>query len=103
MGNNPSWFIDVAANRPLSLEQIQKAKRIVLEMEKGIPIESSYLAHNHSFAKQVRTIFRNLGLMHILPDVVGMNWFWVQTGSKPYELNNNYLVAPEAELKKGNN
>ena len=100
LGNNPSWFVDVAANRPLSPEQKQEAKRIVSEMERGIPIESSYLAHNHRFAKRVRTIFGNLGLMHILPNVVGMNWFWVQTGSKPYELNNNYLVDPEAEQKK---
>ena len=100
LGNNPSWFVDVAANRPISSQRKSEAKRIVEEMEKGVPTVSSYLKHDHRFAKRIRTIFSNLGAMHILPNVVGMNWFWVQTGSKPHELKKIRLDEPTSEQRK---
>lgn len=100
LGNNPSWFVDVAVNRPLSAEDKEKAQQIVLDMEKGVPSINSYLEHNHRFAKRIRTIFKNLDLSDILPDVVGMNWFWVQTGSNPYELKKVHLCDLRSEQKK---
>lgn len=100
LGNNPSWFVDVAANRPLSEERKEVAKQIVLDMEKGVPSKSSYVEHEHRFAKRIRTIFSNLGSLDILPDVVGMNWFWVQTGSNPYELKKVRLEDWSSEQKK---
>ena len=100
LGNNPSWFVDVAANRNLSLKQKTEAERIVVEMGKGIPSVNSYVEHEHRFAKRIRKIFADAGLTHMLPNVVGMNWFWVQTGSNPYELNDVRLDDPEADKRK---
>ncbi len=100
LGNNPSWFVNVAANKHLSLKQKKEAQSIVEGMEKGVPSVSSYLKHDHRFAKRIRTIFNNLGSINILPDVVGMNWFWIQTGSNPYELKNVHLDDPQSEQQK---
>ena len=100
LGNNPSWFVDVAANRPISSQRKLEAKRIVEEMERGVPSVSSYLKHDHRFAKRIRTIFNNLEAIDILPDVIGMNWFWIQTGSKPYELKKIRLDEPKSEQQK---
>ena len=69
-------------------------------MEKVVPSVSSYLKHDHRFAKRIRTIFSNLGSINILPDVVGMNWFWIQTGSNPYELKNVHVDDPQSEQQK---
>lgn len=99
LANNPSWFVDVAVNRHPSEKQKKEAHRIVVEMERGVPSKSSYIEHQHRFAKRIRKIFSDAGLASMLPNVIGMNWFWVQTGSDPYELNVQ-LDDPKSDLRK---
>ncbi len=76
VGNNPSWFDN---NGPRALE-------IIKEMECGIPSVNSYLEHNHVFARQMRKMFGEdqyrINRPDLLEGCVGMNRFWLQTGSK---------------------
>ena len=86
LANNPSWFIFVRKNRLPNPVEKKLAENIVKEMGNGVPLESSYCVHDHKFAKRIRNVFEEAGLSDSLPNVVGMNWFWLQTGSNPDEL-----------------
>ena len=73
IGDNPSWF---------DRNDMSLALTIVQEIEKGVPHASSYLTHDHAFANQLTTIFnRHLQRADLLRQCVGMNRFWVQTGT----------------------
>jgi hypothetical protein len=100
LGNNPSWFVFIRKNKVPSSFEKELAENIVREMGNGIPLRSSYCDHDHKFARRIRNIFNNAGLIETLPHVVGMNWFWVQTGSNPYELRDVCLGDVNANRKK---
>lgn len=86
IGDNPSWFDRV---------DMTLALNIVREIEKGVPQKSSYLVHNHTFAAQLKTIFNcNLKREDLLRQCVGLNRFWVQTGSDGIK---DFIKQPRAE------
>ena len=80
LGNNPSFF-----HEPKN-ELIQKnsTKRIaeqnLEQVAEKIPLINSYIDHNHKFGKAMRDIFRDINHYHWLEDIVGFNWFFIQTG-----------------------
>ena len=73
IGNNPSWF---------DKDNGYKGFEIVKGLMKGPPKENSYLVHNHVYAQRMQDIFGRVGRSDLLADCVGMNRWWLQTGSE---------------------
>lgn len=101
VGNNPSWFIDVNKNKTLN----DKEKNIALErvkiLERGVPSFSSYTQQpKHRFAKRLETEYKNASVFSLLENTVGMNRFWIQTGSKPDALKNVVLENSVSNARK---
>ena len=101
IGNNPSWFVDVKKNKRLS----DKEKKIALEriqnLENGVPSFSSYTQKpKHRFAKRLETEYKRASLLNLLENTVGMNRFWVQTGSEPNALKDVTLENSISNIKK---
>ena len=72
IGNNPSWF---------HKKDPETGYKIVQELMKSPPKESSYIVHNHVFAQSMQRIFGYVGRRDLLETCVGMNRLWLQTGS----------------------
>tara|TARA_B110000003_G_scaffold147676_1_gene148669 strand:+ start:501 stop:1178 length:678 start_codon:yes stop_codon:yes gene_type:complete len=79
IGNNPSWF---------DKDNGAIGYRIVQELMKSPPTENSYIEHNHTYASRMKLIFTRLNRMDLLRNCVGMNRWWLQTGS-----GNNHFNA----------
>ena len=73
IGNNPSWF---------DKDNGVIGHKIVKELMKAPPKDNSYLVHNHVYANRMQDIFRRVGGMDLLKNCVGMNRWWLQTGSQ---------------------
>ena len=72
IANNPSWF---------DRDDRQTAINNVEKLVGGIPSVNSYIRHDHNMAMILRSIFRDLGRIDLLEQCVGLNRFWIQTGS----------------------
>jgi len=73
IGNNPSWF---------DKDNGDIGYRIIKELMKSPPKDNSYLVHNHVYAKRMQDIFSRVGRIDLLKNCVGMNRWWLQTGSE---------------------
>lgn len=100
VGNNPSWFINVKKNKYSTREEKKIALERVQSLESGVPSFSSYTAHNHRFAKRLETEYKRASVSNLLESTVGMNRFWVQTGSKPDALKKVTLKNNHSNYKK---
>ena len=78
IGNNPSWF---------DKDDGDRGYRIVKGLMQSPPKENSYVNHNHSYASKMRLIFNRIGRMDLLNDCVGMNRWWLQTGTENTHFN----------------
>jgi len=78
IGNNPSWF---------DKDNGDIGHGIVQELMKSPPKENSYIEHNHTYASRMKLIFTRLGRMDLLRNCVGMNRWWLQTGSENTHFN----------------
>lgn len=101
IGNNPSWFVDVKKNKRLSYQEKKMALERVQSLENGVPSLSSYTQRpKHRFAKRLETEFKKASLINLLELTVGMNRFWVQTGSEPNALRDVILEDKISNSKK---
>ena len=101
IGNNPSWFVDVKKNKRLSDEEKKIALERIQNLENGVPSFSSYTQKpKHRFAKRLETEYKRASLLNLLENTVGMNRFWVQTGSEPNALKDVTLENSISNIKK---
>ena len=101
IGNNPSWFVDVKKNKRLSDEEKKIALERIQNLENGFPSFSSYTQKpKHRFAKRLETEYKRASLLNLLETTVGMNRFWVQTGSEPNALKDVTLENSISNIKK---
>ena len=73
LGNNPSWF---------DKDNGAIGYRIVSDLMKTAPDYNSYIEDNHVFANHMRNIFNRVGRIDLLKNCVGMNRWWLQTGTE---------------------
>ena len=105
VGNNPSWFVDVKKNKRLTNEEKKMALERVQNLENGIPSISSYTQNpKHRFAKRLTAEYKKASVFNLLESTVGMNRFWVQTGSEPDALKKVTLKNKDSDsnIKKNN-
>jgi len=105
VGNNPSWLVDVKKNKRLSDEEKKMALERVQNLENGVPYFSSYTQKpKHRFAKRLEAEYRKASVLNLLEPTVGMNRFWVQTGSEPDALKKVTLKNKDSDsnIKKNN-
>jgi len=101
VGNNPSWFVDVNKNKTLDDKEKNIALERVKSLESGVPSFSSYTQEpKHRFAKRLETEYKKAFVFRHLEHTVGMNRFWVQTGSKPDALKKAVLENSASNIKK---
>ncbi len=101
IGNNPSWFVDVNKNKTLENKEKKIALERVKSLENGVPSFSSYTQEpKHRFAKRLETEYKNASVFSLLEDTVGMNRFWIQTGSDPEALKKVVLENNVSNAKK---
>ena len=82
-----------------------KEKNIALErvkiLESGVPSFSSYTQQpKHRFAKRLETEYKNASVFSLLENTIGMNRFWIQTGSKPDALKKVVLENSVSNARK---
>jgi len=101
VGNNPSWFVDVNKNKTLGNKEKKIALNRVKNLENGVPLSSSYTEEpKHRFAKRLETEYKSASVFSLLEDTVGMNRFWIQTGSDPEALKKVVLENSASNTKK---
>lgn len=71
IGNNPSWF----GSRETALANLA-------DVAAKIPRVNSYTAHDHEFARHLKSAFQCLNREDLMENCVGLNRFWFQTGPK---------------------
>lgn len=74
IGDNPSWF---------HKSDPKKAQENLYQLAGRMPNQkvNSYIDHNHTFGDQFRSILAAINKNEWLDSLVGLNRFWVQTGS----------------------
>tara|TARA_B100000902_G_C27288533_1_gene905792 strand:+ start:85 stop:822 length:738 start_codon:yes stop_codon:yes gene_type:complete len=77
IANNPSWFQSKKMS-PLSFNA--NALKNLSDVENKIPTINSYISHNHEMSIKLRSYFVSKN-RHYLENCVGLNRFWIQTGS----------------------
>ena len=76
IGNNPSWFHrNAKKNKFFALSALSEVQRL----EHSPPSKNLYIDGEFAFSDQLKTIFRECP--GVLSSAVGLNRFWVQTGS----------------------
>ena len=89
VGKNNSWFIP-------DKYRVKESLDIVKGLETGIPDRNFYTERESDFAKDICSIFEDLGSYKLLEkNTVGMNRVWLQTG--PYSKN----IEKMKESRKG--
>jgi hypothetical protein len=79
IGTNPSWF-----HRGMGEPKIHartQALQNLNQVRQKVPTVNSYIEHDHEFSMKLRSYFEPFGAINLLRDCVGMNRFWIQTGS----------------------
>jgi len=82
IGHNPSWFYEQMKGEPKRHASMQALQNLS-QVRRRIPKVNSYIEHDHVFSKKLRSYFEPLGAIALLRDCVGLNRFWIQTGSSP--------------------
>ena len=81
VATNPSWFHERLRGESESTAKVVSKKNLAAVRGK-IPRINSYIEHDHVFAKKLREYFGASRQMNVLKNCVGLNQFWIQTGSK---------------------
>jgi hypothetical protein len=81
VGNNPSWFYKGAKGEPRR-NVVTQARANLSQVKGKIPTVNSYIKHHHVFSEKLLHQFRHANLLTMLENCVGLNQFWIQTGSE---------------------
>ena len=76
IGNSPSWFHKDAKKYP---EKAEDALKIIKGLEKAPPKTNLYLEGSFQFGSLLEKVFEDPP--DVLENIVGLNRFWVQTGT----------------------
>ena len=82
LGNNPSFFHEPKHEIYDKKTFKTFAEYNLEQVAEQIPQCNSYIDHDHKFAKSIRKIFEDINNFHLLEEIVGFNWFFIQTGGE---------------------
>ena len=96
IGNNPSWFHKDAKKKP---EKAEEALEVIKGLEQAPPEKNLYLEGSFQFGSLLKKVFEDHP--DVSENIVGLNRFWVQTGTNYSGFKNDLKnKAAAKEFKK---